>query len=119
LKALTKCFGNCVAATQVYKYPVRLGNIIYSWKRMWGNGSAFYKWAYEAVGGFHTEIGSIDPRLMTIEEEFLFYEKLSMLGMIGHSFLSSIPLAENIKEKRGIRSSIGYLLNANTIAGPI
>ncbi len=108
LKQLTKCFRekNCVAATQVYGYPIKLVNLIYSWRRMWGNGSAFYKWAYDVVGGFHTEIGSIDPQLMEIEEEFLFYEKLSMLGKIGHSFLSSIPLAEYIKGKRGIRSDI-------------
>ncbi len=112
LKELTKFFGNkeYVAATQVFRYPQMLPSVVYSilysWRRMWGSGSAFYKWAYEAVGGFHTEIGSIASELMIVEEEFLFYEKLSTLGKIGHSFVSSIPLADNIKEKRGIRSAI-------------
>lgn len=96
----------CIAARGWTKFVGGIHGILnqYFRDRISGGSSAFYKWAYHAVGGFDLTIDQHDHRAMVEEEEIQFLRRLKTIGKIGNIKTYSRHLRNNPLKSR-IRKS--------------
>ncbi|MCD6524930.1 MAG: glycosyltransferase family 2 protein [Thermococcus sp.] len=85
-----------------------LVKVVYYGSVMLGRGSAFTKDAYFRTGGFNLSADEGDITTLQMEEEFMFYKRLSRVGKVKYVDAPVVHLGEDtfykMKEGRGLRS---------------
>ena len=81
---------------------INLFKHIHYGSKMLGRGSAYWRWAYYAVGGFDLSVNQEVPEEMVVEEEINFFKKLSQIGRVVYVDAPAIHLGEELPT-RGIR----------------